>query len=155
MSEKNKTPASDLFDQALENYEQALRAGVKIHEEAGKYWAKIMTQASAPQDWQKHLAAIADDAIPTSQKNMEDYLAFLERNSRASVDLLRKGIAAAKSTGMEEGQGKLVDFCESSLNALKSSAQAIVDINVNAASSWFVLMRKTAGEATGQKAATH
>ena len=53
MTDKTKTPASEMFDQALKNYEQALRTGVKVQEEAGKCWTKLLNQAASPPDWQK------------------------------------------------------------------------------------------------------
>ncbi len=36
MADKTKAPELELFDQALKNYEQALRTGVKVQEEAGR-----------------------------------------------------------------------------------------------------------------------
>ena len=87
MTDKTKAPASEVFDQALKNYEQALRAGLKLQEEAGRCFTKLLNHAASPQDLQKQVTALANEFIPATQKSMESCLGLLEQNSRASVDL--------------------------------------------------------------------
>jgi translation initiation factor 2 alpha subunit (eIF-2alpha) len=142
MTDKSKTPASEIFDQALKNYEQALRTGMKVQEDAGKCWTKLLNQAASPQDLQKQITSMANDVIPATQKSMEGCLDLLEQNSRASVDLLKKGLEAAQTTSFGESQGKLIEFCEGSLKALKANAQAIADINTKAIDSWISVVKK-------------
>ncbi len=152
MTDKTKTPASEMFDQALKNYEQALQTGLKIQEEAGKCWTKLLNPAASPLDLQKQVIAMANEVIPATQKNMEAYLQRLEQNSRASVDLLKKGIEAAQTASFQEGQGMLVDFCENSLTSLKTNAQAIVDLNCKAVDSWIAMVKKATSDVVGPKA---
>jgi translation initiation factor 2 alpha subunit (eIF-2alpha) len=146
MSDKPKTPASEMFDQALKNYEQALRTGLKVQEEAGKYLTRLLNQAASPQDLQKQFVSFANETIPTTQKSMEGYLDLLEQNSRASVDLLKKGLEAAQTTDVGETQTKVVEFCEASLKSLKANAQAIAEINTKAIDSWIAFVKKAAAE---------
>jgi uncharacterized protein (DUF3084 family) len=152
MTDKTKTPASEMFDQALKNYEQALRTGVKVQEEAGKYWTRLLNQTASPQDLQKQLTSMANDVFPATQKSLEACLDLLEENSRASVDLLKKGLEAAQTTGVSETQGKVVEFCESSLKSLKLNAQAIVDINAKAMDAWISLVKKATADIVELKA---
>jgi translation initiation factor 2 alpha subunit (eIF-2alpha) len=152
MTDKTKNPASEMFDQALQNYEQALRTGLQVQEEAGRCWTKLLNQAASPHDWQKQLTSLANDVIPPTQKTMEGYLNLLEQNSRASVELLKKGIEAAQTKGFAEGQGKLVEFCEGSLKSLKANAQAIVDLNGKAIDSWVSVVKKTTANVVELKA---
>jgi hypothetical protein len=147
MTDKAKTPASDVFDQALKNYEQALRTGVKLQEDAGKWWSRMVSQASSPQDLQKQINALANDAIPATQKTLEGYLDLLEQNSRASVDLLKKGMETVQSTSLADSQNKVVEFCEGTLKSLKASAQTVVDVNSAAMDSWMGLVKKAAQQA--------
>jgi hypothetical protein len=149
---KTKTPASELFDQALKNYEQALRTGVKLQEEAGKCWARIANQAASPQDLQKQINSLANDVIPATQKSLEGYLDLLEENSHASVDLLKKGLESVQATGLAESQGKLIEFCEGTLKSLKTNAQAVVDLNSEAMDSWLNLVKKAAATGAELKA---
>jgi len=146
MAEKAKNPMSEVFDQGLKNYEQALRTGLKLQEEASQCWTKMLAQAASPQDLQKHLAAIANDVIPATQKSMEACVELIEQNSRASVDLLKRGIEAAQTTNYTDTPVKVIEFCESSLRSLKSNAQAILDINAKAIDSWIAFAKKATAE---------
>jgi hypothetical protein len=154
MTDKTRNPGSAMFDQALENYEQALRNGLKLQEEAAKCWSKLLNQAASPQDLPKQVTAMANEVIPATQKHLEACLELLRQNSHTSVDLLKQGIEAAQTTSLVEGQGKLVDFCESSLKSLKANAQAIVDLNSKAVDSWVGLMKKATGDVVERKAET-
>jgi hypothetical protein len=118
MPEQSKNPMSEMLDQGLKNYEQALRTGLKLQEEAGNCMTKMLNQAASP----------------------------LEQNTRASVELVKKGLAAAQTTSYAEAQNKVTDFCESTLNALKSNSQAIFDINAKAIDSWVSFVKKAAAQ---------
>jgi translation initiation factor 2 alpha subunit (eIF-2alpha) len=146
MTDKAKAPASEIFDQALKNYEQALRTGVKLQEEAGKCWTKMLNQAASPPDLQKQITSFANDVFLATQKSMEAYLELIEQNSRTSVDLLKKGLEAAQTTNYTDAHGKVVDFCESSLKSLKANAQAIVDVNTKAIDAWLGVVKKATAE---------
>ena len=153
MKEKNENPASEILDQGLKNYEQALRTGLKVQEEAGKCWAKLLNQAASPQDLQKRITSLANDLIPANQKSMEGCLALLDQNSRSSVELIKKGMETAQATNYPDIQAKVVEFCESSLKSLKANTQAIVDINAKAIDSWMAFVKKASAEAAEPKAA--
>jgi polyhydroxyalkanoate synthesis regulator protein len=152
MTEKTKNPVSEMLDQGLKNYEQALRTGLKLQAEAGQCWTKLLGQAASPQDLQKQITLLASDVIPATQKSMESCLELLEQNSRASVDLLKRGMEAAQTTSYADAQGKVVEFCESSLKSLKTNAQAIVDINTKAIESWIAFVKKATTEVHEPKA---
>jgi len=153
MNEKSKNPVSEMLDQGLKNYEQALRAGLKIQEDAGQWWTRMINQAASPQDLQKQISSYANEVIPATRKSLNDCAELIERNSRTSVDLLKKGLEAAQATNYTESQGKVFDFCDSSLKALKANAQAIVDLNAKAMDSWIAFMRKAAAEVPEPKGA--
>jgi uncharacterized protein (DUF3084 family) len=155
MTDKTKNPASDMFDEGLKKYEQALRTGLRFQEEAGRWWTRMLNQAASPQDFQKQVQSLATDFIPATRKSLDDCLELIEQNSRASVDLLKKSLEIPQSNSYAETHAKVTDFCESSLKSLKANAQAIVDINVKATDAWFAFVKKaTAGmpEAKAEKA---
>jgi hypothetical protein len=153
MKDKVENPASDMLDQGLKNYEQALRMGLNVQEEAGKWWNRLLSQAVLPQDLQKRIAALTNEVIPATQKAMDNYLKIMEQNSAASIELVKKGMEAAQTTNYADTQSKVVEFCESSLKSLKASTQAVVDINAKAMDSWFAFVKKATAEVTEPKAA--
>jgi hypothetical protein len=152
MSDKTKTPASELFDQALKNYEQTLRTGLKVQEEAGRWWTNLLAQATSAQDWQKKVTAAANDVIPPIQKRMEDYVALIEQNNRTNVDLLKKAMEAAQTATPGECQARWVEFLEGTTHALQTNAQAVTQINSKMVDSWIGFIKKNNGEFAEVKA---
>ena len=152
MSEKAKAPASELFDQALKNYEQALRAGVKVQEEAAAYWTKVYNQAVSRPALHKQLTSLANEVIPPTQKYLAGCLEILEQNSSATIDLMKKGVEAVQTGNPADYQSKLVEFCESSLKTAKAQGQAAIDLNSKAIDSWLAMARKTNAEMVAEKA---
>lgn len=143
MTDKTKAPASEFFDQALKNYEQALRAGLKAQEEASAYWTKLFDQTASRSDVQKQFASIANDVIPPAQKYMEGCVGLMEQNSRVGVELMKKGMNAVQTSNLGEWREKVMDITESSLKSMKATAQAVIDLNSKAVDSWIGVMKKS------------
>ena len=148
MSEKAKAPGSEMFDQAIKNYEQTLRAGLKLQEETARWWTNVLSQASSVQDWQDRVKSATDEVINPTQKRIEEYLGLIERSNRASLDLVKKAMEAGRSSNPSEVQAKVMEFCEASLGILKSNAQAVAEINTKMVESWVNFVKKNAVEFT-------
>jgi len=146
MADKTKAPGSEIFDQALKNYEQTLRTGLQLQEEAGRWWTNLVNQATSTHDWQKKVTGLADELIAPSQKRMQEYLGFLEQSNQANVELLKKALEAAQSSAPSESQAKWVDFWEASLKSLQSNAQAVTQINTKMMESWVAFVKKNTAE---------
>src|SRR4029453_12150644 len=99
--EKSTKPVNDFFEQALKNYEQAMKAGLKMQEESTKIWTNLLNQGTSPQDWQKRTKGMADEIVPQAQKAVDDGLKLVEQSSRTSVDLLKKAVATAQATSVQ------------------------------------------------------
>src|SRR5262245_49399186 len=136
----------DMADQAMKNYEHALQTGLKLQEEAVRWWSGVFNQ-SGTQDWQNRMTnftTMANDVLPVAQKRMEEVLSLMEKNGRTSADLMKKAVDAAQTPVIAESQAKWVDVWTSSLGALRSNAEAISEINTRAIDSWISFVRKNA-----------
>ena len=142
MTDKTKTAPSEVFEQTLKNYEQTLRAGLKMQEQAGQWWTNLLNQTASTQDFQKRVKAMTKDIIPPVQKRMEEYLNLLEKNTRANVDLLKKAVEGPQPTSPSDYQAKVVDFCETSLNLCKSNIEAVAGIQNKMIEAWFGFVKK-------------
>jgi hypothetical protein len=142
MTEKIESPVSELFEQAMKNYEQALRTGVKLQEEAGRCFTNLFNQTTVPQEWQKKVNAAIEETFPVAQKNLEENLKFMEQNSRVSLDLFKQAAEAAQSVSFADAQAKLQKLWQSSLNALQNNAQAIAQANSKFMESCTAFVRK-------------
>lgn len=150
MADKNKIPGSELIEQAMQNYEQALQAGLKLQEDSAKWWLDCLAQASAPQDLSQRVSAMANEAIPVIQKRMEDSLRVVEQTSRTSLDLMKQALDAGKANPMANPQARMQELWEASLQAVRQNAQTLTQLNAKAVESWKQCFQKGAEAATAK-----
>lgn len=129
-TEKEKTKTGmDVLEQAMRNYEQAFKAGMKVQEETAKWWGSVLTKAPTADAWQKKATALGEEAFPTLQKLTEESMRVIEQCSRSSLDLFKEGMEAARSTSLAEGQTRLQKLWEGSLQTLQANVQAVAHLN--------------------------
>lgn len=145
MSDKDKIPFTEMADQAMKNYEQALRAGLRLQEEATRFWSGLLNQSPPAPDWQKRFqsfAAAGNGMFPANQKRMEEMLDLAEKNGRTGADLLKKAVSAAQAPAIAESQSKWMEVWTSSLSAARSNTEAMAQISCRAIDSWIDLLQK-------------
>ena len=147
MSEKTKAQGSELFEQAMKNYKQALQAGLKLQQESAKWWMEVMTQAGSPQDWQTKAKEMAEESVSIVQKRMEENLKLIDQSSRTSLDLLTKAMEAVQADTVSAGQTKMQEMWEASLQAMRQNAQSVTEFNSKFMESWMQSVSKAAGGA--------
>ena len=154
MSETAKAAAAgtDLFEQAVKNYEQALKTGVRLQEECGKWCSNVLKQATQPQDWQKSVSSALNEVFPAAQKNIEETLRVMEENSRRSLDLFKQASETCQSTSVAEGQARIQKLWQTSLDLLQHNAQAMTHANTRLVETWTKFARKGTDGVTGAAA---
>jgi hypothetical protein len=144
MTEKTK-PVSELFEQAMNSYEQAFKTGLRLQEESSKWWTNLLEQTGRSNEWQKTFRSMANEWLPEAQRRMEEGLRMVEQNSRASLELLKlfkKTVEVPQTNPMAESQTKLLSLWEASLNSMRDTAQAVAQANTQAIESWMELFRR-------------
>lgn len=134
---------TDLFDQAVETFNGALKTGLKVQEEATKWWLDAVGDAGSVQKVQQKVQEMVVDAIPAAQQNAEEYLKTLDRSCRSSLDLLKKAYEPGQCESVADCQAKTRELWEASLGALRTHAQAMVQLNGRIMESCNGLVRKT------------
>jgi hypothetical protein len=141
-----KDPMSDVVEEIVKNYEQALRSGLKMQQEAGQWWSKWFNQSAPTDDWQKRFAKLGNlvnESIPENQKRMEEVLDLMEKNNRKGAELLKKAANAAQTPDLADSQAKWTEFWTSSVGAVRSAADSIAQINGRAIDSWMTFLQKS------------
>ena len=136
---------SDLAQKGLKNFEQTVRAGLKLQEEAAQCWAKVANQSASAQDWQKRFvgaAALANGVVPEAQKRVEEMLSLAEKNSRTSLELVKKAADAAQTPVIAESQAKWIEFWSDSLKAAQGNIEALTEIGSRSLNSCIEFVRK-------------
>jgi len=153
MTDKAKMQGSELFEQAMKNYEQALQSGLKLQQESARWWMDLMTQAGSPQEWQHRFSEVAAGSMANLQKRMEENLKVVEHNSRVSVELLKKAVDAAKADTVAAGQAKVQELWDASLEALRANTTAINQVNAKWVESWMQFVPKGKAASSARVAA--
>ncbi len=142
---RDSEKTAEMTNQAMKNYEQALRTGLKMQEEAVKWWSGMITHATTAQDWQNKLnnvANLANEVMPMAQKGMEEVLDLFEKNSRTGNELMKKAVEAAQAPVIADSQSKWMDVFTSSLGAMRSNAEAFTQMSTKAIDSWINFVRQ-------------
>ena len=154
MSDNTKSPISEVVEQAMKNYEQALQASLRLQGESSKWWTDFMTQTAAPSDWQKRWNAAAVETIPVVQQRMEESLRLLEQGSKTSLELMKQALQVTATDSAASAQSKVQALWEASLQALRNNAHAVSQANAKVVESWMQLFSKqTETAAPGKKGA--
>ena len=138
-------PLTELADKTMKNYEQALRTGLKMQEEAGKWWTSMFNQSTAAQDWQKrftNMTGMAGSLMPLAQRRMEEAMSLVEKNGKTGAELMKKAVDAAQTPVPAESQAKWLDFWTSSMGAVRANAEAVSELSSKAIDAWIDFVRK-------------
>lgn len=156
MKEKQNNPVLESADEAIKNYEQALRTGLKFQEEAWQSWCALVNRTPASPDWQKKYAQVFDTAnsiVPTIQKRLEETVELMEKNAKYGAELMKKAVDAAQTTAVGESQSKWVDYVKTSLEAAQYNVDSVMRINSRAIDSLVNYVQKNSDFARAGKAA--
>lgn len=151
---RSRTAAgTEMFDQAMKNYEQTLRTGVKLQEDTAKWWTNFFHQATQTQELQRQMSSIVSQSIPTAQRSMEESLKLIDQASKATLNLLKKTMNGSCTSAASDVQSDVQQLWQSSLNVIQSNLQSINESQTKAMESWTELMRKGATSAASTASA--
>ena len=140
-------PLSEAADKAMRNYEQAVRTGLKLQEEAAHLWTNLLNQSVSPQEAQKRFTSatsVANGVLPVAQKSLDEVLNLFEQNTKTGTELLKKAADVCQTATLSEYQTKCLDLCTASVEFARSNVEAITQINSRALDSWIKYVRKSA-----------
>lgn len=137
---KKEQSAAEFTEQAFKCWEQAMRAGLKLQEDALRRWSELSSPAApAAPDWQKRfngLNAAARDLASGGQKRTEEVLDFVNQNTRTATELFKKMSEAAQAGTAAERQAALNEWSAASADAVRACAQGVAQISTRAVDSW-------------------
>lgn len=149
---QNQTNAAgnELFDQAIKSYEHALRTGVRLQEDAARWWTNLFHQTAWTQDWHRHVSSAMSQAIPTAQKNMEESIRLMDQSSKTSLNFFKRAADAPRTGTASEMQSQVQEMWQSSLNVLQSNMQAISESQARLMETWTDFVGKGAASASAK-----
>ena len=137
---QTKKAASETFAQvfhdAMRNYEEALKAGIKLQEESVNLWKDLLTKLGSPEELQAKLEAMTAETFPKARERMEECLETFNRTSKQTIDLFGKTLSAYQATSATDAQRRVQNLIESSLAALRANVHSTLNTNAKIVASW-------------------
>ena len=84
--------SGDLFQQAMESFETALRAGMKLQEESVQRCVEILRDVGSPLEWERTVPAKVTKAITAMQQNVDQSIRFMNENAQQTVNLMEMAL---------------------------------------------------------------
>jgi len=142
IGEQVQSEAASVFEQAVQTFGDAIKAGVKIQEDVARWWTDVFDQAGAAQTWQKRSRAIVNETIPAVQKTAEEWLRVIEQNYRRSIELFKMAMDSEQTGAGTAARNKNQELWEASLQFVRDSAQSLAQTNVKVMEQWSDILRK-------------
>ena len=105
----------------------------------------MLTQFGPAKEWQKKTQSMFNDAIQTTQTNVEEAMRMLNESAKRNLDVWQKTLDAGQAESAGDGPAKVRDVWETAVGAVQANAQAIVQANTRILESWAELAKKFQG----------
>jgi hypothetical protein len=139
------TNPSDLFKQAVEACQTALRTGAQVQEEATRRFTELLCDVGSPLNWQKNAQSMVNEAIIAAQKNVDASIGVINQNARTAMTMMQRAFEARPADGaaQETADSTVDSFWESALTALRTNTQLVFEANSRLLESWAQLVQIT------------
>ncbi|HYY27532.1 MAG TPA: hypothetical protein VE860_06300 [Chthoniobacterales bacterium] len=126
----------EVFHEALQSYEKALKAGIQLQEESVKLWKDVLSELGSPEELQEKLESMREEAFPKARERMEEFVETFNRMSNQTIDLFGKTVSVYQATSPSEAQKRMQDLIESSLTTLRVNVHSALNTNAKIIASW-------------------
>jgi hypothetical protein len=138
-----KKQSGDLFHQAMDSFETALRAGMKLHEESTQRCVEILRDVGSPLEWERTVPAKVTKAIATMQQNVDQSIRFMNENAQQTVSLMEMALRMHQNNSNgDSDDGEAGDFWSYAVNAMQTNAEIIRQANARVVESWGELAKE-------------
>jgi ribosomal 50S subunit-associated protein YjgA (DUF615 family) len=126
----------EVFHEAMQSYEKALKAGIQLQEESVKLWRDALSKLGSPEELHEKLESMRKEAFPQARERMEEFVETFNRMSNQTIDLFGKTVGFYQATSASEAQKRMQDLIESSLTTLRVNVHSALNTNAKIIASW-------------------
>lgn len=149
-SATSATGIGDLFRQAVETFETALKTGVSMQEETARRFTEMLRDFGSPMEWQRKGQSVVNETIVMTQKNVEESMRAINQNAKTAMNLMQKSfearpMASSGADKSEPAMPKADDLWEAALGALRTNTQVVLQANTRMMESWAQLAQDISG----------
>jgi len=133
---ENAPSCEEVFHEAMQSYEKALKAGIQLQEESVKLWKDSLSKLGSPEELHEKLESMNKEAFPKARERMEEFVETFNRMSNQTIDLFGKTVSLYQATTASEAQKRMQDLIESSLTTLRVNVHSALNTNAKIIASW-------------------
>jgi hypothetical protein len=144
--EASATGTGELFRQAVETFEAAIKTGVAMQEETARRFTEMLRDVGSPLEWQRKGQSVINETIVMTQKNVEEAMRVMNQNAKTAMSLMQKSFEASPiGNGSQTSPNPQIprtdDLWEAALGALRTNTQVILQSNTRMVESWSQLAK--------------
>jgi hypothetical protein len=143
---------NDVLGQTIENFENALKTGVKMQEDYARWFTETLGDLGSPQDWQGKVQAVLNEAIQMAQRNVDEGVRMMNQNTKTVMEMVQRALDVRQVSSTADAQAKTREIWETALGALRTNTEAVVQANSRMLESWSGLATKLRSGAAGKQA---
>lgn len=144
--------ANELFSQAIETFETAIRTGVKMQEEYARWFTHMLGDVGSPQQWQSKGQTIIGESMQMAQKNFDEAIRMMNQNTKIGLELMQRAFETRQIGSTSDAQARTREIWETALGALRNNTEAVVQANSRMLETWAELAKKLRNSAMGKEA---
>jgi hypothetical protein len=146
MTSATQTNLNELYRNALEQFESALKTGVKIQEESIKLMTTWAKEPPMMPDWTQKAQASFLEMMSAMPERYEEAMRMMNEQSKNAMEMLHKGFEAGRSMNVAESQDKVRELWEMTLTVLRNNVHSLLKAQSQAIQKWEELAGCMAGD---------
>jgi hypothetical protein len=144
MSDTHSINIEEILRESMDNYEKALKSGIKLQENTINLWKDVLEKLRSPEEFKAKLEELSAELVPAARKQMEEAVEILSRTSDQVLSLSEKTVSVYKAPTLPEAQLRLKDLAESYFAVARENLKIAFDANARVIGYWSDLIGRFA-----------
>lgn len=136
MTAKAKQSGTEYFDQALRNYDQAFKLGLKWQEDATRMVSDFVNQNMNAAGVNEGVEKALKDTVPAAQKQFDETLKTLDTNAKKGLEMMRQSLDVANAKDPAEAQKKINTLMKDSVDFVQEQIKSVTKANNQMIETW-------------------
>lgn len=129
-----------MFQQATENFNETMRAGLKYQEETARFWTEATGKGL--QQFQKQAEKVTDEIFPTANKNLKHFHQQFDAQAEKGLEMLQRTLESGEPRVARETIDQTMGMWRKSFDAMRSSVDMMSKANTDMFHNWSEMANK-------------
>ena len=136
MTAKAKQSGTEYFDQALKNYDQAFKMGLKWQEDATRLVTDFVNQRLDAVGLNEGVEKVLKNTVPAAQKQFDESLKAMDANATKGLEMMRQSLDVAAAKDPAEAQKKVNSLMKNSVDFVQEQIKSVTKANNQMVGIW-------------------